>query len=235
MTTPFKYGAVQYPLPSQDSGASLLSVADPLISTLLDFFSYRLTAYLGDALTSAAASGGVVIANTVESKLSIDPTAIAKADQFKFPLLAVWRKRSDHTDKTTNWHSYLSKLGIAYILPPMNAAQSMHIWPILHAVNDVIDHSIIVGHDAGFDSDTRVFEENKTGRSRLMRCEFSRYPFGDTMDFQAWTGELEVTELMRPTTDGLPTYTGSDLTITDGSVQPNNPIEVIAMKVPSST
>ncbi len=229
--TPFQYGEVQYPLPAQTSGASLLSVADPLIATLLDFFAYRITTYVGDALTTAAASGGVVITSAVETKLSIDPMAIAKADQFKFPLLAVWRKRSDNSDKTTNWHSYLSKIGIAYILPPMTAAQSLRVWPILHGVNDVIDHSVMVGHDAGFDSDVRIFAEAETGRARLMRCEFSRYPFGDTMDFQAWTGELEVVELMRATTAGLPTYQGSNVSITDESVQPGNPIEMIAMKV----
>jgi hypothetical protein len=230
MITPFKYGHVQYPLHSTDGTGSLLAVCDPVVATLLDYFAYRITTYVGDALVAASDGTQAPIVNAVETKLPIDPIAIAKADQFKFPLLAVWRKRSDFSDHSINWRQNVARLGIAYILPPMTAGQSIRLWSVLTAVSDIVDHSIKVGHDAGFNNDQTVFFDNDVARARLMTGEHVRIPFGDTMDFQAWLGEMELTETVRPSTEGLSLYTGSDIVITDESVQPGNPIEIIAAR-----
>lgn len=225
----FQYGGVQYPLIAVDPGTELLSICDPILATLLDFFEYRIGYYLGDVLTSASTGGHAPITSAVETKIAVDPEILSKADQFKFPLLAVWHMRSDLRDQSTNWRERTRRLGISYVLPPLSAAQEIRILPLLSSVEAVIDHSIKQGFDPGFNSGERVFLD--TRKAQLMTGSIGRYPFGDTIDFHAWRGEMDLVETMRPTSDGLSEYVGSSITITDESVQEGNPITLVQASI----
>lgn len=223
----FKYSATSFPIATPAAGASLLSTCDPVIAKLLDFIGYRIQTYVGGALVAASGSGNAPITASVGSKVPIDPVTIAKVEQFKFPILAIWRKTSKYDQRTTNWDQETSRVGIAYILPPLTAAQSSKLQSVLVAVGRVVHTSFAQGFDPGYNSGERVFSTEDTARSRLMSAEYAHFPFEGNTDFHAWIGEAEIAELTVPDTDNLHDFTGTDTVITDESVEPGNPIDVV--------
>lgn len=219
----FTYGQVDYPLDTQSSGTSLLAVCDPLVTDILGFLSAVITAYAGDALIGASSSGFAPITSAVATTVSIDPETIAKVDQFKFPLLAVWRKNVKYAQQTQTWVQDRSRLGIAYILPPLTVVQSVRLLPILNSVSQIVNRCIRLGYDSNYQDGTTIFSK---AVPLMQSGEYQRFPFGDTMDFHAWTGDLEVWEQVTASSDGFSPLTGHSIIVTDESIEEGNPVEM---------
>jgi hypothetical protein len=165
--------------------------------------------------------------------ISVNPSDVAKIDQLAFPLLAIWRKNSEKSQKTTNWQQAAWKLGIAYIYPPLSAEQSLKLHPALNAVGQIVANRLHYGRDPGYNSGERIFTANDIAACRLETSEIGRWDVDKGLDFHGWFGQLALTEQEMPTTEGLQRLTVSSVQATDQSTQEGNPTEVVNAVVPS--
>lgn len=236
MTTPafFKFGGIEYPLAGVVSTSSLLDFCDPAVKAAGAFFSSVIGTYLGTAMTLVAANCGADIVSNVQQFLPYDPALVAKYVQGDYPQLAVWRKTAAHNDRTLSWEHEVSKWGIAYILPPLDAGQLERIQPVLHSVCQIVQHSIRARSDAAYLADADVWASVGIEKFALLSSEFAGFAIGGDaggLYFPAWQGELEVSEKFNPTAGGTNPYTGDDAMVSDESAQEGNPVEVVPLDI----
>ena len=149
------YGAFQnagavYPL-DPDSVNSLLRDADPALFFGLDFWSFLITHYLGDRLIAAAKRANFAgLEAAVAQRYPWEPDLELAGNQFKFPLLAVWRKTAQHKRTTVGWESDRGTFDLLYALPPLTAGQAEQLLPILHAIAAVIRHGTTQSFDPAY-------------------------------------------------------------------------------------
>lgn len=212
----FKIGGAVFPLVAAPSNPSLLKVADPGLAKILDFFSFMVTTYVGDALLAAAALSSAPIGDAVAQVAPINPDVIAKAEQWQFPLLCGWRQSSKDNDRTLNWRQGVATVGLAYVLPPLSPTQRACLDPILSAVGKVCNYAFAQGSDPGYNVGENIFITTSISRARLMTEQFGTFKFSDAKEdyFPSWLGELEVSEQNEPYTVGLDDFDGADITIT---------------------
>lgn len=198
----FKVGAVTFPLPAATSNPSLLKTADPALAKVLDFFSFMLTTYIEDALVSFATLSNAPIGAAVAQVAAINPDAIAKAEQWQFPLLCGWRQSNRDNDRTLNWRAAVETIGLAYILPPLSPTQRITLEPVLAAVGKVCNYAFTQGTDPGYNSGESILAANLISRARLMAEQFGAFKFDDSKEtyWPSWTGELEIVEQTEPYT-----------------------------------
>lgn len=210
----FNYGGITFPLTTSGSN-TLLQDADPAIFYALDFCSTMLATYIEDRLVIEAAVAGVSsIAAAVASAIPYDPAPRLAEQQFKFPLLAIYRIRNSYVWKTMGYSHEDSIWGITYILPPLKDAQAERLLPILHTVPIVLLNRMDNGHDPSYSSDAQVWDANHAGIDRMIiagsaKGSFGAYPGANNLLFPAWTGEIGVRERLMPST-GTP-LTGIDV------------------------
>jgi hypothetical protein len=226
----FKFAGVNYPLVAQPPGTELLAACDPTVAKILDFISSVLTTYLEAALVGSA-TGFAPIDAVVKMTTSVNPSDIAKTDQFDFPLLAISRWRSEKNQKTANWLQSTWRLRAAYIFPPLGAAQAIQLLPALNAVEQIIVNRLHYGFDPSYNNGERILETAGIASCRVLSSEIGRWDVSNELDFHGWFGELLMTEQEMPTTEGLEKLTVTTVKITDESTQPGNPDDVINARV----
>jgi hypothetical protein len=222
----FNFGGVRYPLATQASGANLLETCDPSLAKLIAFVESVLTTHMGEALVGAAASVAP-ITDAVAMTISINPADVSKVDQLDFPLVAIWRKGSEKSSKTTNWVKSDWLFGAAFILPPLSAEQSIQLHPILNSVEQIITNRLHLGYDPSFNDGERILEAAGIAACRVTKSEIGRWDVSNELDFHGWFGELAVSEQEMPNSEGMHPLTGGSLKITDGTEQPSNPVDAI--------
>lgn len=225
----FKWGNAVFPLATATAGASLLATCDPALSKILDFLKTTITTHLGPALIGACSSGTAPITSAVAQVISIEPgeDVFAKGAGFKFPLLAGWRKSSTYTMLSTEHQKSVSKVGIAYILPPFTASQSIKLVPALNAVGNVIAWSLLHGYDPSYRNAERIVLAGGMDRCRLLSSEIKPIPLGDssTIIFHCWVGEAEIREGNEPYDVGALPMSSIQTVITEEGQSPGNPVD----------
>lgn len=145
----FQHGAVAYPLPT-GTARSLLRDADPPIYFMLDFYAYALTTYMGARLMESVAAIGAPIAQAVEMKVPYPIEVFEKLEQFKYPLLAIYRMNGKYNYRTKVWEHDVGRFGLSYVLPPMTAAQMENVGPILNSAKTILNYMNDQGWDPAY-------------------------------------------------------------------------------------
>jgi hypothetical protein len=228
----FEFGKVVFPVPTAPTHPSLLASCDPSLAKLLDFLQYMITTYVGDALmTAAGLPTSAPITAAVAQVVPINPSTIAKAEQWQFPMLAGWRQSAKNSDRTLNWRQDTSTVGIAYILPPLSPAQSITLQPVLTAISHICNYALRQGSDPGYNAGEQVIRDNLITRARLMSGEWGAYNFDNEGKayWSSWLGEIELVEQTEPYTVGLDPLDGSDVVISQQDSDAAVPIDIVRM------
>jgi hypothetical protein len=195
----FKHGGTTFPLTASTSN-SLLKDADAVSFYMLDFFASVLNTHLGSRLAAQATAAGMTISNAVAMKVPYDPAPYLLEEQFKFPLLAVYRKRSVMRGNISYRHDD-SEFAVAYILPPLSAAQAEQLLPILRAVGRVLDNRADMGFDPAYTPPGGSAGQSVWGSSyaNLESITFTEETYGayagmGDLTFPSWVGSLKVAE-----------------------------------------
>lgn len=226
----WQYGAAVYPIPTVTPATSLLASCDPALAKLLDFFSFMLTTYAGDAIVGASGGGTESpITAAVVQVAPIDPTTIAKAEQWQFPGLFGWRKSSKYNERSLNWRQDTTLLGIAYVLPPLSPSQQVRMLPLLTSVGHIISYALHQGFDPGYNAGEKVIASNSITQARLISAEFGQLAFDDAKPsyFPTWVGEVELIEQTLPNTTGLDTLVGTDVTVSQQDSDAAPPVNIV--------
>lgn len=158
----FKIGGSTVPLTL--TGHTLLEDCDPVIFNCLDFFAFVLDQYFLTRLSAEFTSAGVKIdavtnpiTSVVAEKISYDPTPFLQENQYKLPLLAMYRTNEDYSEHTREYFKADSEIKILYALPPLNAAQYNRINPILVRMARAIMDRVEKGWDPNYNDGETVF------------------------------------------------------------------------------
>ncbi len=191
----FKHGAVPYPLTASTSN-SLLKDADPALYYAMDFFANVLTTYLAPRLLAEASKSPPITAITamVAAVLPMDPTPFLLEQQFKFPLLAVYRKKEKFVWKANGVVSDAGEWGVDYILPPMTGGQMERISPILRSVGQVISNRIENCMDPAYENGLAVWSVAGLEEIWLEEASYGGFAGTGNLVFPAWRAKLTVKE-----------------------------------------
>jgi hypothetical protein len=226
----FHFGDIAFPLADGVAGQSLLAACDPARAKLIDFLAFQINRYVDAALTGALTIGVPRVGKNIAMTLALDPIAnVTKAEQVKFPLFCIWPKSSTFDDRTANWRQEVRIMGWGYMLPAMTLEQAAKYEPVLRSVTAIVNHSLHLGYDPAYNDGERVVGDNAIASAKCTRATFEPFQLGDLTDthLHAVFGELEVRELVMPTTEGLQTLSGTSIKISDESASPGNPSEVV--------
>jgi hypothetical protein len=146
----FQHGGVSFPL-VVDSTRSSLRDSDPAVFFALEFIAHCIEKYAGDRIVHEARNADVgAITVPIGSTLPWDPAGYLTTSQFRFPMLALYRRSTEFADKTAIYRDDASALELAYILPPLTGAQFDAMIPLLNAVKGLVDHCVEKGWDPSF-------------------------------------------------------------------------------------
>lgn len=208
----FKRGGVSFPLTAATTN-SLLQDADPFIFGALHYLNAMLTTHIGSRFTAEAASGraglkkpdGSAITAVVGTLLPFPPEPFLNAEQILFPLLAIHRVDETMEYKTVGWRHNVSRCIIAYVLPPLAAAQAQIMWPILNAAARVIDDRVEQQYDptytppfTGATMGSNIWQLAGTEQLLLTRGKFGRWDAAEGLTFPAYVADIEVREREEP-------------------------------------
>jgi hypothetical protein len=209
----FEFGATALPLTSSTTNSLLLD-ADPAIAFALDFFAWGIGHYVGARLLAQAALDGLNLPSAVGLKVSIEPSPFLYSDQFKFPILALYRKHETWDEHTAVWDKSTSHWVLSYVLPPLTPLQQDHLNPILRSVAEVVRRLAHQGYDPGYLSGASVWDVSNAGiqRARLIESGYGSYEPIDTngLYYRALNATVEVLEREMPVTDAFEAFTGAD-------------------------
>lgn len=251
----FKYGNASYPLDDASTN-SLLRDADPALFYLLDFLSFSLTTHLEDRLLAeVAAVDQVNVAAAVASSVPFDPGPFLKQVQFKFPLLAAYRKSSTFQETSNAKERETSTIDVLYILPPMPADGMERIYPVINAAKAVIKNAIETGiHSAYIAPDeavaitVSVWSETYANITEIKAktAAFGAFENTEGLFFPALSMAIELREESAIDESDLEVFAGAtiheDLTDNEGGtviadvvvVQTNHPDPTCTLAAPSS-
>jgi len=163
---------------------------------------------------------------TVAEKVPFDPVPYLQENQYKFPLLAVYRKSETYTWHTVNRYRIYSKVNIVWIMPPMTTGQMERMAPFRsHVARTLVDRTAN-GFDTNYNSAQQVWTLAGLDKIGIKSNSFGNIPTDTNLIFPTIMMECELVERqMSPTEPGhnLITYNGgdgyivaaSDVTVTD--------------------
>lgn len=217
--TSYKFGGVQTPLAASTTN-ELLQDADPSIFYMCDFLSAMLTYHLGARFAAEAAVSNIpgftgVLADTVP----FDPAPFLVSNQFKFPLLAIYRIQDTETEHTRFWMRSDADVAVMYILPPITAGDMRIIGPILNAVRVVMLTSIERGFHPSYTPPGAAIGTSAWVKSEMMGLQLKSsrtgggvIPVGnDKLFFPAWQGVVTLKERTDIVRSDYLTFAGSDV------------------------
>ena len=164
MTAPewatFQAGAVVYPLPAATTNPAL-SDADPALGAMLDYLEWALGFYMGARWTAEASAVGLaaaIAASPVAYKVPYDPSDYLAEQQFKLPLLALFRTKQTNLDWTVNYIAERGEWSLVWIMPPLTAGQLERLWPLSRSVAAIVSHALSMLEDPNWQSGAQVMK-----------------------------------------------------------------------------
>lgn len=146
----FQVGNVVQPLPSPGTN-SLLQDADSALFYALDFWAYVITTYPGPRLIAAASAAGITIPDAVGTRTyPYEPTPEWLESQIRLPALFAYRVESLTEQWTAAWEHDVTTFELLYVLPPLDAAGSERLLPILSAVAQALRKKTTDAWDPGY-------------------------------------------------------------------------------------
>lgn len=221
----FKVGGASSPLTASTSN-SLLKDADPVIYYMLQFYAGVLSLHMGARWNAeVAAAGRTDLANhTVIHKLPYDPIPYLQENQYKFPLLACYRKSESYAELTSTWYNITSKLNIMWIMPPMSAGQMERLAPFrAHVARTIVDRTE-QGLDTNYNSGQNVWAASGLSKIRIVNCSYGNIPTDTNSYYPTILLECEMIERRMPATE--PGSNFELLTGWDGYVIASTDVEV---------
>ncbi len=208
----FRFGVAEFPLVESTDNA-LLQDADPALFWVLALLKSTFETYLSKRLMAQGLLHGYQIQCAVVNTAAVDPAPFLLADQFKFPLLCLYRKKDVWDDTVISYDKSVSTWEFAYILPPLTPNQVRELQPILRAVSITIRRVLHMGWDPGFLDGEFIWQKAGINKARLVDATYGGYARIDKLEefYRALTGTIQVTEIERSIPEQFDTIAGADV------------------------
>lgn len=214
--TQFALGNFVSPLTASTTN-SLLQDADPALYGAIAFYQAMLQTHLGARWNAEVSRCGLpgLVGKISSATFPFDVSVHLQDMQTQPPWLAVYRttETADEGD-ARNWYRVPATWGLQYVLPPLSAAQTAQLGPILRAVSSVLIDRTEMGYDPTYLSGAYVWRDlcgmQETGIKRVT-YGYLENPKTNLL-FPTIQGELKAIE-RRGSVPGLSTFTGGDSAI----------------------
>lgn len=196
----FKAGGVLSPLTSSTSN-QLLKDADPVLYYILQYYKGVISLHMGARWNAeATAAGRSDLSNlTVVHTAHFDPIPYLQENQFKFPLLAVYRKNEKYEWWTTTWYRITSTVQIVWIMPPMSTGQMERMNPFReHVARTLVDRTL-QGFDTNYNSGEQPWKESGLDKIGIKSATFGNIPTDTNLVYPTILMECELVERRMPT------------------------------------
>ena len=212
----FKVANVISPLTGLTTNTLLLD-ADPCLYRVIEYFSGVLALHMSARWDAEVAKVGRndLIGKVVNEVVPYDPLPLATDTQFRFPLLAAYRRSETYDWKTIAWYHITSEMEILYILPPLTADQVEGLYPFLtHAARTLVDRTEET-LDSNFNHSEQVWVEAGLEEIELVNCNYGRIPglkagINSNMYFPTVSMTLKCLEKRMPVAANFETFEGID-------------------------
>jgi hypothetical protein len=154
----FRVGAATFPLISGPLATNPpLQDADPTLYYGLDFWAAMIRQHVGARLLAIVAglqmspwlnSNGQP--DVVRQQYPYDVGPYLTELQAQMPLLAAWRGKTQYQKKTASYYEDRCEFTLAYILPPLTAAQAEQIIPVLRAAEAALRNRTVQAWDPSY-------------------------------------------------------------------------------------
>ena len=211
-----------YPLPAATTNPTLQD-ADPALNIALAYWRQMLTVYMGARWTAEMTALGFptsVAASPVAVIRAYDPIPYLKEVQQLFPMLAAWRVSSKEIDRTAQLDARVSTLSVAWILPPLAAAQMERIAPLLKASLDILDNRTDYHPDPNYNDGVSPWITAQVDDIHFDSARFGSFIGDANMVFPAMNATVFMTERTMPVVGAYPPLTGTDVDVSEASQSP---------------
>lgn len=180
----WKFGGVTFPLTDATTNA-LVTDGDPVIEKALAYFKKMLETYLGDRWAAECALCGLDdIEDTIVANVAhYDPQPHLREQQFKFPLLAMFRSSEQYSYKNHNRTASTEQHTVLWVMPPLTSAQMERMAPFIKLVTLVLQNRTEEGGDAAYESAQRVWSVVNIDEIQLMNATYGLWDGGAGMPF----------------------------------------------------
>jgi hypothetical protein len=170
-----QFGEVTFPLDPLQVNYSTMNVADPAQAGLATLIRAVLLTDLGAAF-DAAKVGTTVDGYIVESVVPFDPQPwLSLAVTNKFPLVAVYRDKSEVEETTLRWLQRTTEWGIVYILPELDPVGMGKLYPMLNAIGSRLAQAFYLEHHASYNDGYNIWDELGFASARVTKIEPMNY------------------------------------------------------------
>lgn len=151
----FQVASGLQPLPTSSANGSLQD-ADGSLFYALDFWAWVINTYPGPRLVQELSIGGITAAinqridKAVAESYPYEPVPEQLESQFRFPFLAAYRKETQTEHFTIGHETDSTSLEVLYVLPPLDAAGSERVLPLLNSVLHALRRKTTDGWDPGY-------------------------------------------------------------------------------------
>lgn len=201
----FSVAAVNSPLTASTAN-SLLRDADPAIFFLLDFYAGVIGLHLGARWNAEVTLAGRpdLVGLSVADKVPFDPVPYFQENQYKFPLLAAFRKNETYEWKTASFYHITSTLNVLWVLPPVTAGQAERMNPFrAHVARTLVDRSSF-GYDTNYNAGELVWREAGIEKIVMKGSQYGNIPdVNSDLYLPTVLMEVEMTERRMNTSNDL--------------------------------
>lgn len=173
----FTVGGVSSPLEASTAN-SLLKDADPVLYHLLDYYQGVISLHMGARWNAEVTLAGRedLIDLAVAETVPFDPAPYMQENQYKLPLLAVFRENETYEWKTTSWYHVTSKLNILWIMPPLSAGQAERMNAFRsHVAKTMLDRTLM-GFDTNYNSGEQPWVEAGLESIGIKSTNYGSFP-----------------------------------------------------------
>lgn len=223
----FSVGGVSFPVDDSPFVASITAL-DPVLARALVFYKAMLETHLGAYFAAMVTDSGAtnLSSSIVAETVGYDVTPYLTADQYKFPLLAMYSTEEEIKDHTVAWYKSTNKYVLLYVLPPLTAAQANKILPILKGIKSVIVDRTIQGYDPAYQNSLEVWADVGVMEIGVTNARYGALPNVTTnLTFPALELSIECQE-RENANPGLDTLSGLDTAIDVSNSTPADDITV---------
>lgn len=169
----FKVGSVVSPTTSSLSNLPLDDL-DPIIYGLQRYLYNVLDLHLGDRLSAERVAQGLSD-GYVNQILSYNPLPFKGMNEYKFPLMAIYRTEDEFENTTLAKYSVKSNIEILFLFEPWDTNQYERLHPFLRGISNIFVNRLKNSYDINYNDGEEVLKDTGIEEVRIINTSYNKF------------------------------------------------------------
>lgn len=218
----FGYSSIVSPITSSLANSSLKDL-DPALYYAIDYFTNIIKKHAGSRWDAESALVRTdLVGKIVNQTLPYDPLPFPQQNQFRFPLLAVYRTEEDYEWKVISKDHITCVFDVLYILPPLEVEAAERLYPFLSFIGKALLERTKQGFDTNINSGEQYWHESGIEEIGFIGSTYGKAPvvLNSNIQFPLISMQLKVVERLTPQLQNYQSFAGSDMNIEVANIAP---------------